>query len=59
MAYMQNIGTFVKTLQIQTEGSSLLNAKLARAAVTEIERSLDQMDEHHISSCPLPEFRPH
>ena len=47
MAYMQNIGAFAKTLHKQAEGSSPLNAKFARAAVAEIKRSLDQMDEHH------------
>jgi pheromone shutdown protein TraB len=46
MAYMQNIGTFAKTLHHQAEGSSPLNAKFARAAVVEIKRSLDQMEEH-------------
>jgi hypothetical protein len=47
MAYMQNIGTFAKTLQTQAEGSSPLTAEFARAAVAEIKRSLDQMEEHH------------
>ena len=47
MAYMQTIGTFAKTLHNQAEGSSPLNAKFARAAVAEIKRSLDQMEEHH------------
>lgn len=47
MAYMENIGTFAKTLLTQAEGSSPLDAKFARAAVAEIKRSLDQMEEHH------------
>jgi polyhydroxyalkanoate synthesis regulator phasin len=47
MAYMQNISTFAKTLHTQAEGSGPLNAKFARAAVAEIKRSLDQMEEHH------------
>jgi hypothetical protein len=47
MAYMQNIGTFAKALHNQAEGSSPLNAKFASAAVAEIKRSLDQMEEHH------------
>jgi alpha-L-fucosidase len=47
MAYMQNIGTFAKTLNDQAKGSSPLNAKFARAAVAEIKRSLDQMEDHH------------
>lgn len=47
MAYMQTIGTFAKTLHDQAEGTSPLNAKFAGAAVAEIKRSLDQMEEHH------------
>lgn len=47
MAYMQNMGTFARTLHNQAEGTSPLDAKFARAAVAEIKRSLDQMDEHH------------
>jgi hypothetical protein len=47
MAYMENIGTFAKTLHNQAEGSSPLNARFARAAVAEITRSLHQMEEHH------------
>lgn len=46
-AYMENIGTFAKTLRHQAEGSSPLNAQFARAAVAEIKRSLDRMEEHH------------
>lgn len=47
MAYMHNLGTFAKALHTQAEGSSPLNAKFARAAVAEMKRSLDQMEEHH------------
>lgn len=47
MAYMQNIGVFAKTLHHQAAGSSPLNVQFARAAVAEIKRSLDQMEEHH------------
>jgi hypothetical protein len=47
MAYMENLGTFAKTLHSQAEGTGPLNAKFARAAVAEMKRSLDQMDEHH------------
>jgi cytochrome c556 len=47
MAYMENIGTFAKTLNTQAEGSRPLDAKFARAAVAEIKRSLDQMEDHH------------
>jgi alpha-L-fucosidase len=47
MAYMQNIGTFAKTLHDQAEGSSPLNAQFARSAVAEIRRSFDEMEKHH------------
>jgi hypothetical protein len=47
MAYMQNIGTFAKALHNQAEGSSPLDGKFARAAVDEIKRSLERMEEHH------------
>ena len=47
MAYMENLGTFAKALHHQAEGSGPLNAKFARAAVAEMKRSLDQMEEHH------------
>lgn len=47
MAYKQNLGTFAKTLHHQAQGSSPLDVKFARAAVAEIRRSLDQMEEHH------------
>ena len=47
MAYMQNLGTFAKTLHHQAEGTSPLNAKFARAAVSEIKRNFDEMEEHH------------
>lgn len=47
MAYMQNIGTFARTLHHQAQGSSPLDAEFARDAVAEIRRNLDQMEEHH------------
>jgi hypothetical protein len=47
MAYMENIGTFAKALHNQAERSSALDAMFARAAVAEMRRSLDQMEEHH------------
>ena len=47
MAYMQNIGTFAKALHNQAEGTSPLNATFVRAAVAEIKRSLDRMEDHH------------
>ena len=47
MAYGQNIGTFARSLRRQAQGSSPLDVGFARAAVAEIKRSLDQMDDHH------------
>jgi hypothetical protein len=47
MAYMQNIGTFAKTLHDQAAGNSPLNAQFARDAVAEIRRSFDEMEKHH------------
>jgi cytochrome c556 len=47
MAYMDNIGAFAKALHSQAEGSRPLNAKVVRAAVAEMKRSLDQMEDHH------------
>ena len=46
MAYMQNIGTFAKTLHKQAEGSSPLNTKFARDVVDEMKRSLERMEDH-------------
>jgi polyhydroxyalkanoate synthesis regulator phasin len=47
MAYMQNIGTFAKTLHDQAVGSGPLNTQFARDAVAEIRRSFDEMQKHH------------
>ena len=47
MAYMQNMGTFAKTLHDQAAANSPLDAQFARAAVAEIRRSLDEMETHH------------
>jgi len=47
MAYTQNIRTFATALRTQAEGTGPLNAKFARAAVAEIDRSLDRIEEHH------------
>ena len=46
-AYLRNIGVFARLLQEQARVGSLMDAKSARAAVAEIKRSLDQMEEHH------------
>jgi len=47
MAYIQSIGTFAKALSDQAQASNQLSADFARAAVSEIRRSLDQADDHH------------
>ena len=47
MAYHQNLATFTKALRDQALGASPLNAEFARAAVAEIRRNFDKMEEHH------------
>ena len=47
MAYRDALGTFAKALKTQATGSGPLDAKLAREAVAEIDRSFDRMEEHH------------
>lgn len=47
MAYHQNLAAFAKALHDQTAGASSVNVEFARAAVTEMRRSFDQMKEHH------------
>lgn len=47
MAYGHNLGTFATSLHKQAESSRPLDVTFARAAVDEIKRSLDQMDDHH------------
>src|ERR1044071_1548249 len=47
MAYLQTIATFAKTLGDQASGDRPLSADFARAAVDEINRSLDKAKEHH------------
>ena len=47
MAYHQNLATFAKALHEQTASASSVDAKFARAAVTEMRRSFDQMKQHH------------
>ena len=46
-AYHQNLLGFTKALQEQTARSSAVNTDFARAAVTEMRRSFDQMGKHH------------
>ena len=47
MAYHQNLATFAKALHEQTAGASSVDVEFARAAVTEMRRSFDQMKQHH------------
>jgi polyhydroxyalkanoate synthesis regulator phasin len=47
MAYHQNLATFAKALHEQTARASSVNVEFARAAVTEMRRSFDQMKQHH------------
>ncbi|MEP7274080.1 MAG: hypothetical protein ABI882_21460 [Acidobacteriota bacterium] len=47
MAYHQNLATFAKALHEQTVRASSVNLEFARAAVTEMRRSFDQMKQHH------------
>ena len=47
MAYHQNLLSFTTALQEQTARSSSVNTDFARAAVTEMRRSFDQMTRHH------------
>jgi hypothetical protein len=46
MAYLQSLGTFAKALGDQASGDSQLSADFARAAVNEMNRSLDKAEEH-------------
>jgi hypothetical protein len=47
MAYLQSIATFAKALGEQASRDGQLSADFARAAVSEINRSLDKAEEHH------------
>lgn len=47
MAYHQNLAAFAKVLQEQTVRATSVNVEFARAAVTEMRRSFDQMKQHH------------
>ena len=47
MAYHQNLAAFAKALHEQTARASSVNVEFARAAVTEMRRSFDQMKQHH------------
>lgn len=48
MAYHANLATFAKALKEQTaSASSPVNVEFARAAVSEMRRSFDQVKQHH------------
>ena len=47
MAYRDNLVTFARALQGQVTQSKTVNLDLARPAVAEMRRSLDQMQQHH------------
>lgn len=47
MAYCQNMTVFAKALQEQTARASSVDVEFARAAVTEMRRSFEQMKQHH------------
>jgi hypothetical protein len=46
MAYAENMATFAKTLRNKVDAAESLNGDFARAAVTEIRRSFDSMQQH-------------
>jgi len=47
MAYRDNLATFAKALQGQVTQTKSVNLEMARPAVSEMRRSLDQLREHH------------
>jgi hypothetical protein len=47
MAYLQSIAIFTKAVGDQAAGDNQLSSDFARAAVSEINRSLDKAEEHH------------
>jgi hypothetical protein len=46
MAYAENMATFAKTLRDKVDAAKSLDGDFARAAVTEIRRSFDTMQQH-------------
>jgi hypothetical protein len=47
MAYQDNLVTFAKALRHEANQTKPLNPEFARAAVAEMKRSFDQMQQHH------------
>jgi len=55
MAYMQNLATFAKALRDQVDSTKTLDGEFARAAVAEMRRSFDSMQQHtadHMKAMP-------
>ena len=55
MAYMQNLATFAKGLRDQVDSTNTVDGEFARAAVSEMRRSFDAMQQHvadHMKSVP-------
>lgn len=48
MAYKENMVNFAKALQQATAGTGVVNVPFARAAVAEMRRSFDLMQQHHM-----------
>lgn len=47
MAHLQSVGAFARALSEQASGDAQLSADFARAAVSEINRSLEKAEDHH------------
>ena len=59
MAYMQNVAAFARTLKDRVDSANSVDANFARAAVAEMRRSFDAMQQHmteHRRSMP-PEMQ--
>jgi hypothetical protein len=55
MGYMQNLATFAKALRDQVDSTKTLDGEFARAAVAEMRRSFDSIQQHmadHMKAMP-------
>jgi hypothetical protein len=55
MAYVQNLATFAKALRDQVDSTKAVDGEFARAAVAEMRRSFDSMQQHmadHMKAMP-------
>lgn len=55
MAYVQNLATFAKALRDQVDSTKTVDGEFARAAVAEMRRSFDSMQQHmadHMKAMP-------